>query len=138
MPGNLYERCGGEGFFAALVEGFYARVGSDPVLRPMYPADLVPAERRLRLFLSQYFGGPTTYDQERGHPRLRLRHMPFEIDRRARDVWLAHMTASLEDLVASKQWPISSEDEHTLLSYLTDTSEFLINHGGLSISGRTE
>jgi hemoglobin len=132
MSGTLYERCGGEEFFQALVKGFYSRVAVDPVLRPMYPEDLAAAERRLRLFLMQYFGGPTTYDQERGHPRLRMRHMPFVIDKLAKDIWLTCMNASLDEQVSSELWTISASDEKTLRSYLSDTAKFLINHGGLS------
>ena len=130
---SIYERLGGEQFFSELVKGFYGRVKVDPVLRPMYPGELEPAERRLRLFLVQYFGGPTTYDQERGHPRLRLRHRSFVIDQRARDIWLGHMCASLDDLLVAREVPISKDDEQTLRNYLRETSQFLVNHGGLSI-----
>lgn len=133
MP-SIYERLGGEQFFTELVQGFYSRVRNDPVLRPMYPEELDPAERRLRLFLMQYFGGPTTYDQERGHPRLRLRHMGFVIDKRARDIWLGHMLASLDDLLLAREPQTSAEDEQALRDYLHDTAQFLVNHGGLSIS----
>ena len=78
---TLYERAGGMPFFEALVARFYAGVADDPVLRPIYPeADLAPAQRRLTLFLAQYWGGPRTYDDERGHPRLRMRHAPFAVD----------------------------------------------------------
>ena len=77
---SLYERAGGEPFFEALVARFYAGVADDPLLRPIYPeTDLAPATRRLTMFLIQYWGGPTTYDAERGHPRLRMRHAPFAI-----------------------------------------------------------
>lgn len=87
-----YEVFGGEPFFTALVAAFYARVARDPILRPMYPAeDLAPAQRRLLLFLEQYWGGPKTYGQERGHPRLRMRHAGFAIDGVARDRWLSLM-----------------------------------------------
>ena len=87
-----YEIFGGAPFFESLVHAFYERVALDDVLRPMYPAgDLAPAERRLRMFLEQYWGGPTTYDEERGHPRLRMRHAPYPIDAVARDRWLTHM-----------------------------------------------
>jgi hemoglobin len=133
---SIYERLGGEEFFVELVRGFYSRVSDDPVLRPMYPNDLDPAERRLRLFLVQYFGGPNTYDQERGHPRLRLRHMDFVIDQRARDIWLSHMLASLDDLLSGEGGPTSAEDVEILRDYLRDTSQFLVNHGGLSILQR--
>lgn len=93
---TLYERAGGMSFFERLVARFYAGVAGDPVLRGLYPeADLAPAQRRLTLFLAQYWGGPRTYDQERGHPRLRMRHVPFAIDADARDRWLVHMRAAL-------------------------------------------
>jgi hemoglobin len=93
----LFERVGGMMFFDDLVGRFYAAVATDPVLRPIYPeADLRPAQRRLTLFLAQYWGGPRTYDDERGHPRLRMRHAPFPIDPVARDRWLLHMRAALE------------------------------------------
>jgi len=95
-PDTLFERAGGMPFFESLVERFYAGVTGDPLLRPLYPeADLVPAARRLTLFLAQYWGGPRTYDEERGHPRLRMRHAPFPIGPEARDRWLVHMRAAL-------------------------------------------
>jgi hemoglobin len=91
-PVTPYDDFGGEEFFTSLVAAFYARVAHDPILRPMYPdADLAAAERRLRLFLIQYWGGPTTYNDERGHPKLRMRHMDFTIDSAARDRWLSLM-----------------------------------------------
>src|SRR5690554_7770700 len=96
-PATVYDQIGAEGF-ERLVAGFYRRVAQDPILRPMYPEeDLGPAERRLRLFLIQFFGGPTTYSNERGHPRLRLRHSPFRIDQAARDVWVRHMLAAVDE-----------------------------------------
>jgi hemoglobin len=86
-------------FFDGLVGRFYARVASDPILRPLYPdVDLAPAQRRLTLFLAQYWGGPRTYDAERGHPRLRMRHAPFAIGPVARDRWLVHMRAALAEV----------------------------------------
>jgi hemoglobin len=95
-PVSLYERAGGMPFFEDLVGRFYAGVATDPILRPLYPeADLAPAQRRLTLFLAQYWGGPRTYDDERGHPRLRMRHAPFPIDTAARDRWLVLMRAAL-------------------------------------------
>jgi hemoglobin len=98
-PISLYERAGGTPFFEELVARFYDGVETDPVLRPVYPeADLAPARRRLTLFLIQYWGGPTTYDQERGHPRLRMRHAPFAIGPGERDRWLWHMRAAIADL----------------------------------------
>lgn len=94
---TLFERAGGMPFFERLVASFYAGVADDPILRALYPeADLAPAQRRLTLFLAQYWGGPTTYNQERGHPRLRMRHFPFAIGGPERDRWLAHMRAALD------------------------------------------
>jgi hemoglobin len=93
---TLYHRAGGTPFFEALVGSFYAGVASDPILRAIYPEpDLTAAERRLRLFLIQYWGGPRTYDDERGHPRLRMRHVPFGIGPAERDRWLLHMRAAI-------------------------------------------
>ena len=93
-----YEAFGGEPFFTRLVGAFYARVAQDPVLRPMYPEeDLTAAERRLRMFLEQYWGGPDTYSQERGHPRLRMRHAGFPIDEDARNRWLTCMGEALAE-----------------------------------------
>jgi len=93
---TLFERAGGMPFFERLVGRFYASVATDPVFRPLYPEpDLAPARRRLTLFLAQYWGGPRTYDDERGHPRLRMRHAPFAIDVAARDRWLTLMRAAL-------------------------------------------
>lgn len=96
---TLYDRAGGTPFFEALVGRFYAGVASDPLLRALYPEpDLAPAQHRLTLFLIQYWGGPTTYDQERGHPRLRMRHVPFAIGRAERDRWLVQMRAAIAEL----------------------------------------
>jgi hemoglobin len=93
---TLYDRAGRTPFFEALVGRFYAGVAADPILRAIYPeADLAAAERRLRLFLIQYWGGPRTYDDERGHPRLRMRHVPFAIGPAERDRWLVHMRAAI-------------------------------------------
>ena len=93
-----YELLGGHEFFVRLVAGFYHRVACDPVLRPLYPEDdLGPAEERLRMFLEQYWGGPGTYSEQRGHPRLRMRHFPFAIDTRATERWLGCMRASLDE-----------------------------------------
>ncbi|HEY4632798.1 MAG TPA: globin [Candidatus Limnocylindrales bacterium] len=95
-PSSLFERAGGMSFFEALVGRFYAGVAEDPVLRPLYPeVDLAPAQHRLTLFLAQYWGGPRTYESERGHPRLRMRHAPFAIGPAARDRWLDTMRAAL-------------------------------------------
>jgi hemoglobin len=96
---SLFEAAGGMTFFEALVLGFYSRVETDPVLRPLYPEpDLGGARRRLTLFLAQYWGGPRTYDTERGHPRLRMRHAPFAIGPRERDAWLVAMRETIAEL----------------------------------------
>ena len=96
---TLYDRAGGTPFFEALVGRFYDGVEMDPDLRPIYPEpDLAGARHRLTLFLIQYWGGPTTYDDERGHPRLRMRHAPFAIGPAERDRWLVHMRAAIADL----------------------------------------
>jgi hemoglobin len=94
----MYEQVGGDAFFHDLVEAFYVAVSSDELLRPMYPEDLTDAKRHLELFLIQYWGGPTTYMEERGHPRLRMRHVPFAITKRARDAWMSAMTFALESV----------------------------------------
>lgn len=94
----LYEAVGGMPFFEILVDRFYAGVETDDLLRPLYPEDLQPSRRHLALFLAQYWGGPTTYDDERGHPRLRMRHVPFSIGAQERDRWLLHMRAAVAEL----------------------------------------
>jgi hemoglobin len=98
-PLTFYEAVGGEETFTRLVHRFYQEVAADPVLRPVYPAqDLGPAEEHLRLFLMQYWGGPTTYNELRGHPRLRMRHVRFRIGETERDLWLTHMRTALDEL----------------------------------------
>jgi hemoglobin len=97
---SLYDAAGGIPFFEALVDRFYAGVAADPALLRVYPTpdDLSGARHRLTLFLAQYWGGPRSYDAERGHPRLRMRHAPFEIGPAERDAWLGHMRAAIADL----------------------------------------
>ena len=96
---TVYDRVGGMPFFERLVDRFYDGVAADPVLRPVYPeADLAGARHRLTLFLAQYWGGPRSYDDERGHPRLRMRHFPFTIGSAERDRWLVHMRAAIAEL----------------------------------------
>jgi hemoglobin len=98
-PVSLYEAVGGEDTFTRLVHRFYEEVAADPVLRPVYPTkDLGPAEEHLRLFLIQYWGGPATYNELRGHPRLRMRHVRFHIGETERDLWLKHMRTALDEL----------------------------------------
>src|SRR5260370_28260283 len=97
LHSSLFELAGGEATFRLLVQRFYGRVAADPILRRVYPdEDLSGATERLTLFLIQYWGGPSTYSDQRGHPRLRMRHAPFAIGRRERDAWLAAMTAALD------------------------------------------
>jgi truncated hemoglobin YjbI len=93
---SLYDAVGGEPVFRRLVADFYAGVAEDPVLRPLYPEELGPAEDRLRMFLVQYWGGPTTYSEQRGHPRLRMRHVAWTVGERERDAWLRIMAAALD------------------------------------------
>jgi hemoglobin len=95
---SIYDVLGDEGF-ERLIAAFYCRVENDPILRPLYPEpDLAGAERRLRLFLIQYFGGSTTYSEERGHPRLRMRHIPFTIGEAERDAWLTAMIGAMDEV----------------------------------------
>jgi hemoglobin len=122
---NLHDAVGGEAFFVELVERFYARVATDLLLRPLYPDDLADSKRHLWLFLQQYWGGPTTYDQERGHPRLRMRHAPFVIGEAERDAWLTHMAAALDELVAERG--IAPHLEAQLLQYFAGAADFLVN-----------
>jgi hemoglobin len=93
---TLYDAVEGMPFFERLIGLFYEGVAGDPVLRPLYPADIEPSTRHLTLFLAQYWGGPTTYDAERGHPRLRMRHASFAIGPGERDRWLFHMRAAVD------------------------------------------
>ena len=96
---TFYDAVGGEETFRRLVHHFYAGVAEDPLLRPLYPEpDLAGAEERLRMFLVQYWGGPRTYQEQRGHPRLRMRHAPFAIGIAERDAWLRHMRAAVDSL----------------------------------------
>lgn len=99
VGGNFFEQVGGSRVFKALTEKFYEGVAGDEVLKPMYPEDdLGPAAERLQLFLEQYWGGPTTYQEQRGHPRLRMRHSPYKINPDARERWLKHMRVAVESL----------------------------------------
>ena len=96
MEATFYEQVGGRESFQRLVSNFYAEVEKDQLLRSMYPEDLSESKRHFELFLVQYWGGPKDYSEERGHPRLRMRHAPFRITRAARDAWLAAMSTALE------------------------------------------
>ena len=95
---TIYELIGGEAVIKQLVDTFYSRVEQDTELRSMFPDDLEPGKRWQFLFLMQLFGGPRLYEQERGHPRLRMRHGPFPIDEQARDAWFGHMIAAMDEL----------------------------------------
>lgn len=99
VGGNFFEIVGGTDTFKKLVDKFYEGVAQDDVLRPMYPEDdLAPAAERLRMFLEQYWGGPTTYQEQRGHPRLKMRHSPYKINPLARERWLFHMRVAVDSL----------------------------------------
>ena len=122
---TLYELAGGEETFRTLVRRFYAGVAQDPVLRAIYPEkDLSGATERLTLFLIQYWGGPHTYSQTRGHPRLRLRHVPFAIGQAERDAWLGHMTAAVDSL------DLAPALRKALLDYFETASTAMINRPG--------
>lgn len=122
VEGSLYDAVGGEPAFDLLVSRFYAGVAADPLLRPLYPdEDLTEAADRLRLFLVQYWGGPTTYSDARGHPRLRRRHAPFSIGPAERDAWLRHMLGALDSL----DLPASRDAE--LRDYLVNAAFALTN-----------
>ena len=126
---SLYDEVGGLPFFTALVDAFYEGIVTDPVLLPLYPPhDLDGARHRLTLFLVQYWGGPTTYMEERGHPKLRLRHMPFHIGPTERDHWLLHMAAAVERVTE----PGSVRE--MLMAYFVPAAEQLRNDTGLPIS----
>jgi hemoglobin len=119
---SLFELAGGEATFRLLVQRFYAGVATDPVLRPVYPEeDLAGATERLTLFLIQYWGGPSTYSEQRGHPRLRLRHAPFAIGQRERDAWLRHMAAAVDSL------EVAPQVREALLDYFETASTAMIN-----------
>jgi len=120
-PQSVYELIGGEEPLRLVVESFYDKVERDQALRPMYPDDLAESKRRLFLFLVQFFGGPSRYSEERGHPRLRMRHFPFAIDRLARDHWLEHMNAAID--AAAIEEPARS----MMRDYFERSSAFLIN-----------
>lgn len=122
---SFYEAVGGADTFRRIVAAFYREVATDEVLRPLYPEeDLGPAERRLRMFLEQYWGGPRTYGEERGHPRLRMRHNPFVIGPLERDAWLRCMRIAVAEIE-----PELLDDEHrkALLDYLEMAANSLMN-----------
>ena len=121
-PASFYEAVGGEETFNRLVSDFYRRVAEDPYLRPVYPSkNLGPAEEHLRLFLIQYWGGPRTYDELRGHPRLRMRHARFTIGEAERDAWLRHMRAALDEI------GLDEAHDAQLWDYLVMAAHSLVN-----------
>lgn len=125
LGGSVYGTVGGRPFFDDLVDGFYAGVSIDPLLRPLYPEDLTDSRRHLAGFLTQYWGGPSTYSAARGHPRLRMRHAPFAIGEAERDAWLHHMLGSLDAVAAARSTPVDAVAR--IRSYLTDVADFLVN-----------
>ncbi len=119
---TFYDAVGGADTFRRLVDVFYQGVAQDPILRPLYPEeDLGPAADRLRGFLEQYWGGPRTYSEQRGHPRLRMRHAPFVIGGRERDAWLTHMRHAVDSL------HLAPEYESELWTYLERAAQFMVN-----------
>ena len=135
---SLFQRVGGLAFFERLVDEFYAGVANDEVLLPLYPEqpDLTGARHRLTLFLAQYWGGPTTYMDERGHPRLRMRHFPFHVGPLERDHWLMHMAAAVEQTCAGHEASDGVPDgvAEELMAYFVRTAEHLRNDTGLPIT----
>ncbi len=121
-PATPYEAMGGRPAFERLVAVFYEGVAADPALRALYPdADLGPAEQRLLMFLEQYWGGPRTYSDQRGHPRLRMRHIPYAVTEDARDRWLTHMRAGVDAM------DLPEALEHELWDYLVAAAHSLVN-----------
>ena len=118
---TMFDRVGGEDFFERLTTRFYQAVAEDPVLRPLYPDDLEPPRVHLKLFLMQYWGGPARYREERGDPRLRMRHAPFRIGPAERDAWVMHMSEAVRSL------GLRPLDESQMLGYLTNAATHLIN-----------
>ena len=122
---SLYQEVGGSDFFVELVNKFYEGVINDEVIISLYPDrnDLVGAKERLSLFLIQYWGGPTIYSDERGHPRLRQRHFPFAIGERERDHWLMHMQGAIDAM------PTSDSVRTRLSEYMSNAAQHLVNTG---------
>jgi hemoglobin len=119
---TFYDEIGGMDTFRLIVDRFYDGVENDPVLRPMYPEeDLGPARERFTLFLAQYWGGPTTYSENRGHPRLRMRHSPFAVTPVAAQHWLTHFRAALD------QAGLTPEQDAQFWDYVTHAAQFMIN-----------
>ena len=128
-PPTVYEIVGGQAFFDKLVGRFYDAIEDDPVLRPMYPRDMGPSRKRLAGFLAQYWGGPPHYSEERGHPRLRMRHMPFAIGQAERVAWMEHMTASLDAATIADDTgrPLPDEIRAAMFDHFDNAATHLIN-----------
>lgn len=118
---TAYEMVGGDAIFRALVEAFYRRIEADPLLRPMFPADLTAGKEYQFLFLTQYWGGPARYEEQRGHPRLRMRHAPFPIDAAAASAWLGHMLAAIDEV------NIPEPVRGAMIEYFRRGAEFMVN-----------
>ncbi len=119
---SFYDEIGGQATISKIVATFYAGVATDEVLRPMYPAaDMEGAERRLRMFLTQYWGGPTTYSEERGHPRLRMRHAPYKVNPEAGQRWLLHFKSGLDSV------DLTPEQYEKFWDYVTHAATFMLN-----------
>lgn len=131
---SLFSKVGGMPFFEHLVDSFYEGVATDSVLLPLYPEqpDLTGARHRLTLFLAQYWGGPTTYMDERGHPKLRMRHMPFHVGPLERDRWLVHMSAAVE--ATCEAMSVDDAIAEEMMVYFVNTAEHLRNDTGLPIT----
>ena len=121
----LFDRVGGNQFFVELIDAFYLGVAGDPLLRPLYPDDLTEGKEHLALFLAQYWGGPPAYNETRGHPRLRMRHMPFVIGPAERDAWLRHMNAATEAMRSAGK--VTSDDARELSEYFLMAARSLVN-----------
>ena len=121
-PATFYDAIGGSPTIRGIVKRFYEGVATDEVLRPLYPEeDLGPAENRFAMFLEQYWGGPTTYSDQRGHPRLRMRHAPFAVTTTARDHWLHHFRAALDEA------DLTPEQDQQFWEYVTHAAQFMVN-----------
>jgi hemoglobin len=141
LPVSFYEAVGGEEMFTRLVRRFYEETAKDPVLLAVYPTpqDLGPAEENLRLFLMQYWGGPTTYNELRGHPRLRMRHVRFHIGETERDLWLKHMRTALDELslpeaLDAQLWDYLVMAAHSLVNVAPEDAPAPGSRGDLGIT----
>ena len=121
----LFDRVDGEKFFVELVDHFYLGVAGDPLLRPLYPEDMTEARQHLALFLMQYWGGPPTYNEQRGHPRLRMRHVPFVIGPAERDAWLRHMLEAVTHMAETTD--LTAADAEELRAYFEMAAHQLVN-----------